>query len=87
MRFFPLLDFQYMVLALFLGIAALVFICVAWGGYSRKRERDLEERDGEVRFAAERHPVPPILIFIYAGTALWAIAYVILIGIFGGPVQ
>jgi hypothetical protein len=86
MRFFPLLDFQHMVLALFLGIAALVFVYVAWSGYSEKREKDLEEHEGDIRFSSERHPMPPLLIFVYAGVALWVIAYVLLIGIFGGAI-
>jgi hypothetical protein len=86
MRFFPLLDFQHMVLALFLGIAALVFVYVAWSGYSEKREKDLEEHDGEVRFSSEKHPMPPLLIFVYAGVVICMITYLILIGIFGGPI-
>jgi uncharacterized membrane protein len=36
-------------------------------------------------FRHHSRPVPAVLVFIYIGFAIWAVFYVILFGIFGGP--
>ena len=84
MRFFPLLDFQYAMLLIFLGLIALVLIYVAFRTYDflpskREEGEKVGEYPGGIR--ASNNPIPLILIFLYAGLAIWAVAYVVVIGI------
>jgi hypothetical protein len=86
MRYFPLIDFQYIVLATFLGLIVLVLIYVAFGTYRRRSGG--ETKAGEANDIApvqgsESSPVGPFLIIVYVGVALWAVAYLILVGIRG----
>ena len=88
MRFFPLLDFQYAMLLIFLGLIALVLIYVAFSTYDflpRKGDEGekVEEYPGGIQ--ASNQPIPLILIFLYSGLAIWAVAYVVVIGIRGSP--
>ena len=84
MRYFPLLDFQYTVLLIFLGLAFLMLIWLAFAyeegeGKQEAREKypdGIEERNG---------PVPLLLLFLYLGFIIWAVAYVAVIGIQGHP--
>jgi len=89
LKFFPLLDFQYMILAFAFGVIGAILAYVAWAGYPA-RARDEEEQTGEFEIDAshevKRNPVPPLLILLYVGAAVWAVAYAIIIGIFGGPI-
>jgi hypothetical protein len=85
MRYFNLLDFQYIVLSLFIGIAVTVLLYVAfgWPALSLKRKEAPEEfADG---LKIEKNPVPPILIFVYTAFFIWAVIYMIVEGIEGGP--
>jgi NADH:ubiquinone oxidoreductase subunit 3 (subunit A) len=88
MRFFPLLDFQYAMLLIFLGLIALVLIYVAFRTYDflppkKEKGEEVEEYPGGIQ--ASNKPIPLILIFLYAGLAIWAVAYVVVIGIRGNP--
>ena len=89
MRFFPLLDFQYMVLALFLGVIGVLLVYVAWAGYSyssRKEEEPIEQFEIGTDHEVTKKPVPPFLILVYVGITIWALAYALMVGIFGGPI-
>jgi hypothetical protein len=66
MRFFTLMDFRHLILALFLGCVGALLIYLAFRHHSR--------------------PVPTVLIFLYAGFAIWAIFYLIFFAMLGGPV-
>ena len=85
MRYFDLLDFQYIVLALFIGIAATILLYVAfgWAALSLKSKKEPDEFPEGLHM--ERNPVPPILAFIYTAFFIWAVAYLIVEGIKGGP--
>ena len=88
MRFFPLLDFQYVMLATFLGLIALVLVYVAFSSYDflpRKGEEKEEVEEYPDGIRASHRPVPLILIFVYAALVVWAVAYVVSIGIKGAP--
>jgi uncharacterized membrane protein len=87
MRYFPILDLQYVVLLVFLGIAALVLLYVAFGGttYDRREEDEGKMEEYPEGIRAARHPVPPILVFVYVGFAIWAVAYVLMTGVSGPP--
>jgi Ca2+/Na+ antiporter len=85
MRYFVLLDFQYIVLAVGLGIAATILLYVAFGVpvISRKREKEPEHYTDGLRI--EKNPIPPILVFLYAAILIWAMAYMLVEGINGAP--
>jgi hypothetical protein len=75
-------------LLVFLGVIALVLIYVAFSTYDflpRKKGdgEEMEEYPGGIQ--TTNKPIPLILIFLYAGLAIWALAYVVGIGIRGNP--
>ena len=88
MRFFPLLDFQMVILLTFLGLAVLILLYIAFG-YAfptlRHPGREEEQEEYPEGIQATNRPIPPILIFVYVAFVVWAIAYVIVIGLRGGP--
>ena len=88
MRFFPVFDFQMVVLLTFLGLAALILLYVAFASsrYSKQEkenEEEVEEYPGGIK--AAKKPLPPILIFVYIAFVVWAAIYVVFIGIKGSP--
>lgn len=81
MRFFALLDLQHLVLAFFLGFAAVIVLYLAFRYVplpDAEEEKDAPPRKG-------RRRIPPVLIFLYAGFIVWFVAYVIMVGLKGGP--
>ena len=94
MRLFTLIDFRHLVLALFLGCGAAVVIYLAfhYGPYREQREGKDEEKPWPVHpdylqgSGTGANPLPPVLLVLYLAFIVWLIVYVILIGIFGGPV-
>lgn len=88
MRYFGLLDFQYVILLVFLGLTALLLLYLAFGSHvftREKKEKPQELEDYPDGIQVRNKAIPPILIFIYVGFVIWAIAYVILIGARGVP--
>ena len=83
MRFFPVFDFQMVVLLTFLGLVAFLLLCIAFGQNRREGEEKLENYAGEIK--AANKPIPPILVFVYVAFVVWAIVYVVVIGIKGYP--
>jgi hypothetical protein len=88
MRYFPLFDFQMVVLLSFFGLTILLLLYIALGKFvastgKKKGEEDKEEYPGGIQ--TTRKPFPLILVLIYLGFILWAISYVVVIGIRGGP--
>lgn len=84
MHYFGLRDFQDWVLALFLGLVALVLVYMAWGSYPfRRAERSQEElkellgHEIEAGLSPRSNPLAPFLWFIYGGLFLWAVAYIV----------
>ena len=93
MRFFTLIDFQFLILALFLGLVAALVVYLAFrytGG--RKPEEDSgggsEAAHSEYPegFRIGDNPVPPVLILLFLGFIVWFIFYVFIFGIHGGPI-
>lgn len=88
MPFFSVLGFQEMTLAFFMGLGTFILLYVAWGSYppdpGEATEEDGKSPEGpelqDVPKAAE-NPVPPFLVFVYAGVVVWALAYWIVIGL------
>jgi len=87
MQFFPLVDFQHWVLAIFLGCIALVLIYLALGTHHRRTEEKTERGEREILFGEEtgKNPMPPMLIVVFLGVILFALGYFVLIGIQGPP--
>ena len=89
MRFFFLEDYQHWLLAVFLGLVLAILIYLAFRsyGYARARAGGRAEEahvypDG---LKGKNSSTPPFIIFLYFGFVVWAIFYVIYIGIRGGP--
>jgi len=90
MRFFFLHDFQHWLLAVFLGLVLAILIYVAFRsyGYSAGRAgfRPRKVVDYPDGLKGGDFPVPPFIIFLCLGILVWAICYVIFIGIYHGPI-
>jgi hypothetical protein len=86
MRFFELLNFQHVMLAIF---PTLVFIIVfaLFLGYSRLRRQDDEQRQRQIIYRypediEERDaPFPLAMTLVVAGTVLWGFFYILLTGL------
>jgi hypothetical protein len=86
MRFFELLNFQHLMLALFPALIFIILLALALGhSYFRRPDSDARKRkiihkypDGiEDRNA----PFPLVMTLIIAGTAAWAFFYILLYGL------
>ena len=79
MRFFTIPDLHHLVLAFFLGLigALIVYLSFRYGATGSPR------REGEpIDFPPTsdetgNNPVPPILVFVYAGVLLSILLYVV----------
>jgi hypothetical protein len=86
MRYFALLDFQVVVLSVFLGLAVLFLICVAFSLHEpgqEKRRKPEKTEDYPEGIQVSENGIPPLLIFIYGGVIVWALGYMIVIGLRG----
>jgi multisubunit Na+/H+ antiporter MnhB subunit len=86
MQYFPLVDLQHWMLAIFLGLVSLILVYLAFGSHpSRKKSAEGERPERDILFGeeAEKNPIAPILIFVYVGVIVFAVAYLVLIGITG----
>ncbi len=86
MRFFVWPDFQFAMMALFLGAISLIMVYLAWAGYPRRRAArtmdDLKQRRRHERESGhhlEKNPVSPFLILTYLLIASWSVAYLIFV--------
>jgi hypothetical protein len=90
MPYFPMLDFQDLVLAFGLGLGFVILLYLAFTGYQRvRKEAAGEELERLVRgdlagvHDPQRNRIPPVLVLIYLGAVIWAISYVVVVGIKG----
>ncbi|MBI4762989.1 MAG: hypothetical protein HY787_00080 [Deltaproteobacteria bacterium] len=88
MPYFPLITFQEITLAFFLGLGAFVLIYLAWGSYPQDRLRGMEKKPEEPETGEPLdgpqegdNPVPPFLLLVYIGLTVWILAYLIIIGL------
>ena len=90
MRFFFLQDYQHWLLATFLGLVLAIFVYLAFRSYGYSRERGDKRGEEEVDYPdglkGRNFPVPPLILFLCLGFVVWAVCYVIFIGIFHGPI-
>jgi hypothetical protein len=92
MRYFTLLDFQHMLLALFLGVTAVILVYLAFGSYARhqaaERQGPEETLPGDVTgevHEGQENPLPAFLKVVYAGIIATAVGYMVFIGMLGAP--
>ncbi len=88
MRFFTAIDFQHLVLAFFLGLAATLVIYLAFR-YGRDHGSDKKEdlsREYADEIRTGDNPVPLLLFLLYVGFFFWLIFYIIFIALKGGPI-
>ena len=90
MPFFPLTTLQEMALAFFLGLGTLVLLYVAWAFYPKgPTEPSCEDIKNEEKIGSGEekkkadNPVPPFLIIAYIAVIVWALAYLIVVGLGG----
>jgi hypothetical protein len=93
MRYFPLVDWQYWIMAIAIGIVCLVLVYMAWGSYPARRiPRDDEEiremRGHEIQsgHSTEHNPIAPFLVFVYVLIGIWSLCYMVFVGVRGGQV-
>ncbi len=89
MRFFFLQDYQHWLLSVFLGLVLAILVYLAFRGYGYSRAhagvRTAEEHDYPDGLKGRNLPAPPLIIFLCLAFVVWAVFYVIYIGIKGGP--
>jgi hypothetical protein len=88
MRYFELLGIQHFVMYLLPTIAFIALFVIGLGFYhfhrkdSAEREsRIIEQYPGGIQ--GRNAPFPIVLYLVIAGTILWVLAYIILIGVLG----
>jgi len=88
MQYFPLVDLQHWMLAIFLGLVSLILVYLAFGSHpGRQKDAEGERGERDILFGGEpeKNPIAPILIFVYVGVIVFAVAYLILAGLKAGP--
>jgi len=86
MQYFPLVDLQHWMLAIFLGLVSLILVYLAFGSHpDRDKGVEGERAERDILFGeeTEKNPIAPILIFVYVGAVVFTVAYLILIGVKG----
>jgi hypothetical protein len=87
MRFFFLQDYQHWLLSLFLGLVLSILIYLAFTAYTDSRTRAGEKGEEEFTYPdgirGRNFPIPVFIIFLFLGFVIWAILYVIFIGMRG----
>ncbi len=87
MRFFFLQDFQHWLLAIFLGGVLGVLLYLAFTAYRYSSGRADERAEQEFHYPeglrGKNFRTPPFILFIYLGFVIWAICYIIFVGLRG----
>ena len=88
MRYFQLLGIQHFVLYLFPALATILLFIIGLGYYHihRKDSQErktliIEQYPGGIK--GRNAPFPLVLYLIIAGTIVWVLAYIVLIGVLG----
>jgi hypothetical protein len=88
MRYFTLLGIQHFVLYLIPALVFIVLFVIGLGFYHFNRKdsaeratRIIEQYPGGIQ--GRNAPFPIVLYLIIAGTVIWVLAYIILIGVLG----
>ena len=85
MRYFDALSVQHFIMYLFLAIAFIVLFILGLGFYYINR-KDSAERESRIierypgGIEGRNAPVPLFLYLVFAGTIVWVLTYILLIG-------
>ncbi len=85
MRYFELLGIQHFVMYLFPAVASIALFIIGLGFYHFRR-KDSAERESRIiekypeGIQGRNAPFPIVLSVIIAGTLVWVLAYILLIG-------
>jgi len=88
MRYFELLGLQHFVMYLFPAVAFVALFIIGLGFYYFQR-KDSAERESRIieqypgGIEGRNAPFPLVVYLIVAGTVIWVLAYIILIGVLG----
>ena len=88
MRYFELLNIQHFVLYLFPTLATILLFAVGLGFLYLRRE-DSADRETRIIEAfpggieGRNAPFPLIVLLVIAGTVVWALTYILSIGLLG----
>ena len=88
MRYFQLLGIQHFVMYLFPALATIVLFIIGLGYYYIRR-KDSAERETRIieqypgGIEGRNAPFPLFVILILAGTIVWGLAYILIIGVLG----
>ncbi len=87
MRFFFLQDFQHWLLSIFLGGVLAILLYLGFTAYRYSSERADERAEQEFHYPdglrGKNFPTPAFILFLYFGFVIWAVCYIIFIGIRG----
>jgi Na+/H+ antiporter NhaC len=87
MRFFFLQDFQHWLLALFLGLVLAILVYLGLTAYADSKARAGQKAEEEFTYPdgirAKNFPTPVFILFLYIGILIWAILYVVFVGMRG----
>ncbi|MFP5213978.1 MAG: hypothetical protein ACLGPL_11435 [Acidobacteriota bacterium] len=93
MRYFSLIDLQYMFLVVFFGLISSALVYIAWGMYPSGRhevsEEQIEKQEGhEIPHGhkPKGNPIAPFLIISYVGVVLWGLGYAVYMIMRKGPI-
>jgi hypothetical protein len=88
MRYFDLLNLQHFILYILPAAVSIIVFAVGLGFYyvrrpdsSERENQIIEEYPGGIQ--GRNAPFPMVVTLIIAGTVVWAVAYILLIGILG----
>jgi len=85
MRYFELLGIQHFFMYLFPAVATIALFIIGLGFYHFNR-KDSAERESRIierypgGIEGREAPFPLLLVLIVAGTVVWVLAYILLIG-------
>lgn len=88
MRFFQLLNFQHLILAVFPTLIFIILLALALG-HSHFKGSDSEDRKRRIiyrypeRIEDRNAPFPLVMTLIVAGVVAWAFFYILLHGLLG----
>ena len=88
MRYFELLGIQHFVMYLFPAVAFIALFVIGLGFYHFK-SKDSAERETRIieeypeGIQGRDAPFPIVLSLTIAGTVIWVLAYIIIIGVLG----
>ena len=88
MRYFELLGIQHFVMYVFPTIAFIALFVIGLGFYHFHR-KDSAERESRIieqypdGIRGRNAPFPIVLHLVIAGTVIWVLAYIVLIGVLG----